>query len=99
MLCYSGSPVSRWASIAFGAGVGFGSAYIESSYMFGGSPPKCSAPKVSGTPPAPVPAPAPAPAPSPAPAHVRFLDGFIIFNLLCTIFFSHLVCLASRYQI
>ncbi|KAK8952171.1 hypothetical protein KSP39_PZI003503 [Platanthera zijinensis] len=28
------SPTARWASVAFGAGIGFGSAYIESSYIF-----------------------------------------------------------------
>lgn len=30
-LILSGSPVTRWASIAFGAGVGIGSAYSECS--------------------------------------------------------------------
>ncbi|KAL3513485.1 hypothetical protein ACH5RR_026202 [Cinchona calisaya] len=31
------SPVTRWASVAFAAGIGVGSAYIECSYKFGGS--------------------------------------------------------------
>ncbi|CAL5358555.1 unnamed protein product [Camellia sinensis] len=30
----SGSPVTRWASVALGAGVGIGSAYTECSYKF-----------------------------------------------------------------
>ncbi|KAL3641841.1 Mitochondrial inner membrane organizing system component [Castilleja foliolosa] len=34
------SPVTRWASVAFGAGVGIGSAYSECSQSFAGSPPK-----------------------------------------------------------
>ncbi|KAM7279515.1 hypothetical protein ACFE04_006649 [Oxalis oulophora] len=32
------SPVTRWASVAFGAGIGVGSAYIESSYIFNEPP-------------------------------------------------------------
>ncbi|XP_077212259.1 MICOS complex subunit, putative (DUF543) [Tasmannia lanceolata] len=36
------SPVTRWASVAFGAGVGLGTAYTECSYKFDGSPPKSS---------------------------------------------------------
>ncbi|CAA6660155.1 unnamed protein product [Spirodela intermedia] len=36
------TPASRWASVAFGAGVGLGSAYIECSYIFKGSSPKQS---------------------------------------------------------
>jgi len=35
-----GSPQTRWASIAFGAGVGIGSAYTECSRLFDGSPAK-----------------------------------------------------------
>nr|GEW53714.1 MICOS complex subunit MIC10-like [Tanacetum cinerariifolium] len=31
------SPVSRWASIAFGAGIGIGSAYTECSQKFDGA--------------------------------------------------------------
>ncbi|KAI4324129.1 hypothetical protein L6164_023691 [Bauhinia variegata] len=34
------SPVTRWASVAFGAGVGIGSAYTECSRLFDGSPTK-----------------------------------------------------------
>ncbi|XP_074263503.1 MICOS complex subunit MIC10-like [Silene latifolia] len=29
------SPVTRWASVAFGAGVGLGSAYSDCSHLFG----------------------------------------------------------------
>lgn len=89
MLCYSGSPVSRWASVAFGAGVGLGSAYIESSYIFCGSPPKWSSPKVSATSPAPLPTSTPTPVPPLTPAHVRVFDGFVIFVL-----FVHYILLA-----
>jgi MICOS complex subunit MIC10 len=41
----TGSPTTRWASVALGAGVGIGAAYTECSYLFNGAP-KCS-PKVS----------------------------------------------------
>ncbi|XAR55645.1 hypothetical protein NMG60_11035779 [Bertholletia excelsa] len=41
------SPVTRWAAVAFGAGVGIGSAYTECSTMFDGSP---ATPKISDTP-------------------------------------------------
>ncbi|MQM02854.1 hypothetical protein Taro_035626 [Colocasia esculenta] len=34
------TPVTRWASVAFGAGVGIGSAYTDCSYIFEGSSPK-----------------------------------------------------------
>lgn len=34
------SPVTRWASVAFGAGVGIGSAYSDCSHKFNGSVPK-----------------------------------------------------------
>ena len=44
-----GSPVTRWASIAFGAGVGIGSAYAECSRLFDGPPTKLPLPKVSET--------------------------------------------------
>ena len=46
-MCFAfvpGSPVSRWASVAFGAGIGIGSAYAECSQQFGGSPAKLAAP-------------------------------------------------------
>ncbi|KAH8480321.1 hypothetical protein Peur_062808 [Populus x canadensis] len=39
------SPVSRWASVAFGAGVGIGSAYTDCSRIFQGSPAKMECPK------------------------------------------------------
>ncbi|PSS19403.1 MICOS complex subunit like [Actinidia chinensis var. chinensis] len=44
------SPVTRWASVAFGAGVGIGSAYTECSYKFDGSPAKFTTTKISDTP-------------------------------------------------
>ncbi|BBG96026.1 hypothetical protein with DUF543 [Prunus dulcis] len=44
------SPVSRWASVAFGAGLGIGSAYTECSRLFEGSPAKLAAPKIIETP-------------------------------------------------
>lgn len=31
---FIGSPVTRWASVAFGAGVGLGSAYTDCSRLF-----------------------------------------------------------------
>ncbi|KAL3845668.1 hypothetical protein ACJIZ3_003071 [Penstemon smallii] len=34
------SPVTRWASVAFGAGVGIGSAYSDCSHKFDESQPK-----------------------------------------------------------
>ncbi|KAF8404281.1 hypothetical protein HHK36_009163 [Tetracentron sinense] len=45
------SPVTRWASVAFGAGIGIGSAYIECSKQFDGSTTKWMLPsKISHTP-------------------------------------------------
>lgn len=46
----SGSPVTRWASVAFGAGLGIGSAYTECSQKFGGYPEKFLTPKISDAP-------------------------------------------------
>ncbi|KVH98252.1 Protein of unknown function DUF543 [Cynara cardunculus var. scolymus] len=43
-----GSPVTRWASIAFGAGVGIGSAYSDCSQKFDGS--RVTSPSVAETP-------------------------------------------------
>ncbi|XP_011074964.1 MICOS complex subunit Mic10 [Sesamum indicum] len=43
------SPVTRWASVAFGAGVGIGSAYSECSYKFDRSSP-ILAPNISDAP-------------------------------------------------
>ncbi|CAN6475682.1 unnamed protein product [Victoria cruziana] len=37
-LVFFRSPVTRWASVAFGAGVGIGTAYKECSYKCGGCP-------------------------------------------------------------
>ncbi|XP_073004125.1 uncharacterized protein [Typha latifolia] len=48
-LLFFRSPTTRWASVAFGAGVGIGAAYTECSYLFDSSPPKWS-PKVSASP-------------------------------------------------
>ncbi|XP_038709303.1 uncharacterized protein LOC120004124 isoform X3 [Tripterygium wilfordii] len=45
-----GSPVTRWASVAFGAGVGLGSAYTECSRIFDGSPAKLAPPKMEDSP-------------------------------------------------
>ncbi|KAJ0603820.1 putative MICOS complex subunit Mic10 protein [Helianthus annuus] len=42
------SPVTRWASIAFGAGVGIGSAYSDCSQKFDGS--SQTSPSVAETP-------------------------------------------------
>lgn len=50
LLFVVGSPVTRWASVAFGAGLGLGSAYTECSQLFGGSPAKFAVPQVSETP-------------------------------------------------
>ncbi|KAL8459709.1 hypothetical protein ACS0TY_036159 [Phlomoides rotata] len=43
------SPATRWASVAFGAGLGIGSAYSECSHTLDGSSPKLT-PDVSPTP-------------------------------------------------
>ncbi|GKV35203.1 hypothetical protein SLEP1_g43505 [Rubroshorea leprosula] len=45
------SPVTRWASIAFGAGVGIGSAYTECSRIFDGSTSNPAPPKLADAPP------------------------------------------------
>ncbi|KAM3306001.1 putative protein isoform X3 [Capsicum chacoense] len=37
------SPVTRWASTTFGAGLGIGSSYTECSHKFGGYPGKSTA--------------------------------------------------------
>ncbi|KAI4324132.1 hypothetical protein L6164_023694 [Bauhinia variegata] len=47
------SPVTRWASIAFGAGVGIGSAYTECSHLFDGSPTKSAPSSLPSPPPQP----------------------------------------------
>ncbi|CAJ1957962.1 unnamed protein product [Sphenostylis stenocarpa] len=48
-LLFFGSPVTRWTSIAFGAGVGIGSAYTECSRLFDGPPTKLPLHNVSET--------------------------------------------------
>ncbi|RDY00047.1 hypothetical protein CR513_16822 [Mucuna pruriens] len=48
-LIFFRSPLTRWASIAFGAGVGIGSAYTECSRLFDGPPTKLALPTVSET--------------------------------------------------
>lgn len=50
VLIVLGSPQTRWASIAFGAGVGIGSAYTECSHLFDGPPTKLALPKSSEAP-------------------------------------------------
>ncbi|XP_061362864.1 MICOS complex subunit MIC10-like [Gastrolobium bilobum] len=49
-LIFFRSRTARWASIAFGGGVGIGSAYTQCSPLFHGSPPNSASPKVSHTP-------------------------------------------------
>ncbi|CAN1175579.1 hypothetical protein LINPERHAP2_LOCUS32019, partial [Linum perenne] len=54
-LLFFRSPVSRWAAVGFGAGVGVGAAYTECSRIFEGSPTTLPAPKVASAPPSPPP--------------------------------------------
>ncbi|RYR69308.1 hypothetical protein Ahy_A03g015862 isoform B [Arachis hypogaea] len=49
-LLFFRSPTTRWASVAFGAGVGIGSAYTECSSLFAGSATKIAPPQVHDTP-------------------------------------------------
>ncbi|KAJ7949664.1 MICOS complex subunit Mic10-like protein (DUF543) [Quillaja saponaria] len=49
-LLFFRSPATRWASVAFGAGVGIGSAYTDCSHLFNGSPAKLAPPKISESP-------------------------------------------------
>ncbi|XP_044510085.1 MICOS complex subunit Mic10-like isoform X2 [Mangifera indica] len=49
-LLFFRSPVTRWASVAFGAGVGIGSAYTDCSHLFYGSPATLASHKLSDTP-------------------------------------------------
>ncbi|KAH0452057.1 hypothetical protein IEQ34_019356 [Dendrobium chrysotoxum] len=49
-LLFFRSPITRWASVAFGAGVGIGTAYTECSYLFEGSVPKWTSSKISSVP-------------------------------------------------
>eukprot|EP00268_Persea_americana_P014338 TRINITY_DN16345_c0_g1_i3.p1 TRINITY_DN16345_c0_g1~~TRINITY_DN16345_c0_g1_i3.p1 ORF type:complete len:108 (+),score=22.56 TRINITY_DN16345_c0_g1_i3:104-427(+) len=50
-LLFFRSPVTRWASVAFGAGVGIGTAYTECSYILDGLTAKWTPAKVSTVPP------------------------------------------------
>ncbi|GMH00349.1 hypothetical protein Nepgr_002188 [Nepenthes gracilis] len=43
------SPVTRWASVAFGAGIGFGSAYSDCSHLFGRPAASLTPPKARET--------------------------------------------------
>lgn len=45
--------MTRRASVAFGAGLGIGSAYTDCSHFFYGSPSKLASPKISSDTPAP----------------------------------------------
>lgn len=42
--------MTRWASVAFGAGLGIGSAYADCSRLFEGSPSKLASRKIVETP-------------------------------------------------
>ncbi|KAI4388830.1 hypothetical protein MLD38_001125 [Melastoma candidum] len=44
------SPAARWASVAFGAGIGIGSAYTECSQKFDGFPTRVPPPKLAEKP-------------------------------------------------
>ncbi|CAI7816318.1 unnamed protein product [Closterium sp. NIES-53] len=79
----AGSPTSRWAALAFGAGCGVGSAYTECSRILDGHVPRFSASlavraaSAAPAPAAPAPfAPAPvAPAPAPVPSAAAAAAG------------------------
>lgn len=43
--------MTRWASVAFGAGVGIGTAYTECSYILDGLTPKWTPAEVAAVPP------------------------------------------------
>ncbi|CAI0556770.1 unnamed protein product [Linum tenue] len=49
-LLFFRTPVTRWAAVAFGAGVGAGAAYTECSRIFEGSPATSPALKVASAP-------------------------------------------------
>eukprot|EP00252_Welwitschia_mirabilis_P009953 TRINITY_DN22923_c0_g1_i1.p2 TRINITY_DN22923_c0_g1~~TRINITY_DN22923_c0_g1_i1.p2 ORF type:complete len:102 (+),score=20.40 TRINITY_DN22923_c0_g1_i1:137-442(+) len=44
------SPTTRWSAIAFGAGIGLGSAYTDCSHIFDGSLPKWPVPSFGTSP-------------------------------------------------
>ncbi|XP_021896097.1 MICOS complex subunit Mic10 [Carica papaya] len=46
-LLFFRSPVTRWATVAFGAGVGIGSAYTECSRIFDASRENLASPKIA----------------------------------------------------
>ncbi|WOL14261.1 hypothetical protein Cni_G23041 [Canna indica] len=46
-LLFCRSPTTRWAFVAFGVGVGLGSAYTNCSYIFNGSSTKLSSSNIS----------------------------------------------------
>ncbi|XVF37286.1 hypothetical protein REPUB_Repub19eG0132900 [Reevesia pubescens] len=49
-LLFFRSPVTRWASVTFGAGIGIGSAYTDCSRIFYASPAKLARPKLGDAP-------------------------------------------------
>ncbi|KAK6246547.1 MICOS complex subunit Mic10 - like 1 [Theobroma cacao] len=49
-LLFFRSPVTRWASVAFGAGIGIGSAYTDCSRIFDGSSATLAPPKLADAP-------------------------------------------------
>eukprot|EP00250_Pteridium_aquilinum_P022593 c25432_g1_i1 orf=169-483(+) len=52
-LLFFRSPVTRWGAVAFGAGVGLGSAYTDCSHIMGGALPKWPLPSGVLQPPTP----------------------------------------------
>ncbi|XP_022773549.1 uncharacterized protein LOC111315798 isoform X2 [Durio zibethinus] len=50
LLFFSWSPVTRWVSVAFGAGIGIGSAYTDCSHIFYEYPAKLAPPKLDDAP-------------------------------------------------
>ncbi|XVF63347.1 hypothetical protein PTKIN_Ptkin09bG0080500 [Pterospermum kingtungense] len=49
-LLFFRSPVTRWATVAFGAGIGIGSAYTDCSHIFYGHAAKLAPPKLDEAP-------------------------------------------------
>ncbi|XP_022773550.1 MICOS complex subunit Mic10 isoform X3 [Durio zibethinus] len=49
-LLFFRSPVTRWVSVAFGAGIGIGSAYTDCSHIFYEYPAKLAPPKLDDAP-------------------------------------------------
>ncbi|XP_022773548.1 uncharacterized protein LOC111315798 isoform X1 [Durio zibethinus] len=50
IILFSWSPVTRWVSVAFGAGIGIGSAYTDCSHIFYEYPAKLAPPKLDDAP-------------------------------------------------